>query len=229
MGDQLPYAGPAVDDQSPYPMPPADGQPPYGVPPVEGQPPYGVPPVDGQSYVAPPLDGQPPYAADPVDGRPPYAAGPVDGQPPYAAGPVDGRPAAGQFGNVAGQPGNVGRPAGNGDSEAPAAAVRAYVWTGGRTRSHYNFEVETLVTAAEQAGAAGDVTQPEQAVLELCREPVSVAEVAALLAMPLGVTKVLLGDMADRGLIVVHGTTSGADDALATGLMERVLTGLRRL
>ncbi|KIF78929.1 hypothetical protein QR77_17855 [Streptomyces sp. 150FB] len=113
------------------------------------------------------------------------------------------------------------------EGEAPAASVRAYVWTGGRTRSRHHFEIETLVTAAEPSSNAD--TQPHRAVLGLCQEPRSVAEVAALLAMPLGVAMVLLGDMADQGLIVVHGTANDEDGAASPTLMERVLIGLRQL
>lgn len=118
---------------------------------------------------------------------------------------------------------------GNAEPGAPAAFVRAYAWTGGRTRSHHHFEVETLVTSADRSGLPGAATQWERAVLDLCREPRSVAEVAALVAVPLGVAKVLLGDMADRGMIVVHEAATDADDAPTQALMERVLIGLRRL
>jgi hypothetical protein len=116
---------------------------------------------------------------------------------------------------------------GNTEGEAPASSVRAYVWTGGRTKSLHHFEIETLVTAAEPSGAA--VTQPHRAVLELCREPKSVAEVAALLAIPLGVAMVLLGDMAERGMIVVHGAATDDGGAPSPTLMERVLIGLRQI
>jgi hypothetical protein len=126
---------------------------------------------------------------------------------------VDGQPTAWEAGN-----------AGRG---APASSVRAYVWTGGRTRPTHHFEVETLVTAAEPDSSAD--TQPHHTVLELCREPRSVAEVAALLEMPLGVAVVLLGDMADRGMIVVHRAATGDGGAPSPTLMERVLTGLRHL
>jgi hypothetical protein len=58
---------------------------------------------------------------------------------------------------------------GNAEPGAPAASVRAYVWTGGRTRSHHHFEIETLVSAAEPSYST--VTQPYGTVLGLCREP----------------------------------------------------------
>ncbi|MBT2413969.1 DUF742 domain-containing protein [Streptomyces sp. ISL-12] len=118
---------------------------------------------------------------------------------------------------------------GDGEPGAPASFVRAYAWTGGRTRSHHHFEVETLVTATDPTGAPVAATQWDHAVLDLCREPRSVAEVAALVAVPLGVAKVLLGDLADRGLIVVHEAATDFGDVPTHALMERVLIGLRQL
>ncbi|GLZ28768.1 hypothetical protein Lesp02_09580 [Lentzea sp. NBRC 105346] len=114
----------------------------------------------------------------------------------------------------------------------PAASiVRAYAYTGGRTRSNVNLEIETLVSANDQAHQSAGMLQAEhQQIIELCRAPRSVAEVAALMRIPLGVAKVLLGDLAERGLVDVHLTaTSAGGDMPDLGLMERVLSGLRRL
>lgn len=44
-----------------------------------------------------------------------------------------------------------------------------------------------------------------------CRRPVSVAEVAATLSIPLGVARVLLSDMAELGLLHIHGTERTAE------------------
>ncbi|MFI1161982.1 DUF742 domain-containing protein [Streptomyces sioyaensis] len=111
-----------------------------------------------------------------------------------------------------------------------ASIVRAYTWTGGRTRSNHHFEIETLVTATELGYRSTAIAQTEyRAVIGLCGQPVSVAEVAALLSLPLGVAKVLLGDMAERGLIAVHQTATTNGTTPDCALMERVLSGLRRL
>ncbi|ANZ39264.1 hypothetical protein BBK82_27595 [Lentzea guizhouensis] len=111
-----------------------------------------------------------------------------------------------------------------------ASIVRAYAWTGGRTRSNIDLEIETLVSASDQSRQSAGILQAEhQHVVELCRSPRSVAEVAALMRLPLGVAKVLLGDMAERGLVDVHQTVSAGGDTPDLGLMERVLSGLRRL
>ncbi|QFZ22025.1 DUF742 domain-containing protein [Saccharothrix syringae] len=110
--------------------------------------------------------------------------------------------------------------------EEAASIVRAYSWTGGRTTSAYQLEIETLVSAVDW-DYPGAMKAEYHEVINLVGRPRSVAEVAALLRLPLGVAKVLLGDMAERGLIDVHDTAS--TDQPDLGLMERVLAGLRRL
>ena len=112
--------------------------------------------------------------------------------------------------------------------ESSASIVRAYAWTGGRTTSEVHLEIETLVSVNERSATA--VRPEHQEVLALCSSPRSVAEVAALRGLPLGVTKVLLGDLASHGLIDVHRTASSyGSDRPDGALLERVLTGLRRL
>jgi hypothetical protein len=106
--------------------------------------------------------------------------------------------------------------------------VRPYTWTGGRTTSGQQLAMEALVSATGQPAEPG--AGPEHdTILRLCTVPRSVAEVAALLSVPLGVARVVLGDMAEAGSIVVHrtaGTAAGTPDLV---LMQRVLTCLQRL
>lgn len=109
--------------------------------------------------------------------------------------------------------------------------VRPYVWTGGRTDTTLDFALETLVSA-RKAAESGDIEKmrdEHRKVLELCDEPRSVSEIAALLAVPLGVAKTLLGAMAEEDMLVVHSnnTSEGVGPDLA--LMERVLRGLKNL
>jgi hypothetical protein len=90
--------------------------------------------------------------------------------------------------------------------------------------------VETLVsTSGHRPDMAVLSSEEYRAVAELCRAPRSVAEVAALLSLPLGVARVLLADMADIGLVVVHRSANSSGDRPDMTLMERVLSGLRRL
>ncbi|MGW2645484.1 DUF742 domain-containing protein [Streptomyces sp. NPDC001393] len=122
------------------------------------------------------------------------------------------------------------------------ARVRPYSLTGGRTRFGHVLLVETFVAALEApqerreltngalAGSPGRVMPEMQAIVELCRRMRTVAEIAALLKMPLGVVRVLLSDLADQGKIRVYGTGTGHGTGRPDrALLERVLSGLRRL
>jgi hypothetical protein len=73
-------------------------------------------------------------------------------------------------------------------------------------------------------------THHRRMIVDLCAHPRSVAEIAALLAVPLGVARVLLGDLAGAGAVVVHPTAgSVGDGAPDLEFMRRVLVGLRNL
>lgn len=109
--------------------------------------------------------------------------------------------------------------------------VRPYAWTGGRTSSHHDLRLETLVSLEEDgvAIAMRESTAEQRSIVEVCAtRPRSVAEVSALLTVPLGVARVVLGDLISMGVVAVH------DNAAAPGgpdlaLLERVLAGLRHL
>ncbi len=113
---------------------------------------------------------------------------------------------------------------------AGASAVRPYAWTQGRTKSGLDLAIETLVSTNQRGrDEVGNLKVEHRAVAELCEQTRSVAEVAALMSLPLGVARVLLGDMAGIGIVTVHQTASSAGDMPDLALMERVLSGLRRL
>lgn len=112
---------------------------------------------------------------------------------------------------------------------ASPANVRSYTWTGGRTRSNDQLEMETLVSTGASYHPEATLRMEHRSIAELCRQPRSVAEVAALLSVPIGVARVLLADMGELGLINVHHTTTESGSAPHLMLMERVLSGLRRL
>ncbi|MGH3977998.1 MAG: DUF742 domain-containing protein [Pseudonocardiaceae bacterium] len=117
-----------------------------------------------------------------------------------------------------------------GEPEDAPSVVRPYAWTRGRTRPAYDLGVETLVSTSDYGRDVAALTSVEHcAVADLCRGPRSVAEVAGLLSLPLGVARVLLGDMADNGLVAVHRTATSSGDVPDIALMERVLSGLHRL
>ena len=119
------------------------------------------------------------------------------------------------------------------DGEESAAAdgfrVRPYVLTGGRTRATRELPIESLVSIGISGGLPGRprgpvVTLEQRQVVDLCAQPRSIAEVAALVRVPLGVARVLVADLADTGAVTVHATVPADVD-----LMRRVLIGLHRL
>ncbi|KIQ63180.1 hypothetical protein TR51_30970 [Kitasatospora griseola] len=108
--------------------------------------------------------------------------------------------------------------------------VRPYVITGGRSRAGRNvLEFESLVRTVP--GAAVDRTalnREQQAILGLCRELLSIAEVAAHLGLPISVLKVLVGDLLDLGAVQVLPPVRQAEQ-VPLALLEEVLVGLRQL
>lgn len=108
--------------------------------------------------------------------------------------------------------------------------VRPYTRTGGRTRSDYDLAIEALVSTSERGKAPDAAVLPEhRSICGLCLDTRSVAEVAAHLRLPLGVARVLIGDMAGMGLVLIHQSGMVVGDRPSIEFMERVLSGLRRL
>ena len=110
-----------------------------------------------------------------------------------------------------------------------SSLVRPYAVTGGRTKPRYQLQIEAMVAASHYEARDLSVLSPEcQAILTFCRDWRSVAEVSAVLHMPLGVARVLIADMAMDGLVRVH-QIDHAQGRPDINLLERVLSGLRKL
>ncbi|WP_263654832.1 DUF742 domain-containing protein [Nonomuraea aurantiaca] len=103
-----------------------------------------------------------------------------------------------------------------------------YAVTGGRTAPRGALAMEALVSSSTSMRLGMAYTREYRAISELCRQIRSVAEVSALLRIPLGVARVLIADMEAEGLVRVYQPQleAGIPDK---GLLERVLSGLRRL
>ena len=116
-----------------------------------------------------------------------------------------------------------------GRQEESSALVRPYAVTGGRTKPRYQLQIEAMVAASHYEARDLSVLSPEcQAILGFCRDWRSVAEISAVLRMPLGVARVLIADMAMEGLVRVH-QIDHAQGRPDVNLLERVLSGLRKL
>lgn len=109
---------------------------------------------------------------------------------------------------------------------APArdsALVRPYARTGGRTAARHDLRLETLLSTDEDRFYRANNDQAS--MMRLCLQPRSVAEISALMKIPLGVTRVLLSDLITLDLVAVH----EPGDKPNMALLERVLNGLRKL
>jgi hypothetical protein len=115
------------------------------------------------------------------------------------------------------------------DDDRSGLRVRPYAITGGRTRSRTEVQIETIVVrTAKGEGALGTAGFEKATILRLCETPLSVAEISAHLHLPLGVARVLVGDMTDEGLVDFNRSQAGGDRP-SLRLLERVFDGLQAL
>jgi hypothetical protein len=121
------------------------------------------------------------------------------------------------------------RDAGDGVAGEPATSarlVRAYTITRGRTHAAVDLPMEATLRVLPRHPDA-PLTPSAWQVLDICDRR-SVAEVSALVAMPIGVVRVLLGDLVEQCLVRVQATIterSSKDERIE--LIERTLRGLR--
>jgi hypothetical protein len=109
---------------------------------------------------------------------------------------------------------------------AGSPRLRPFVLTSGRVSgSDPEIGLETQVTAQSRGGRVPTARlSPElRAIVTLCNEPISVAEISARLRLHLGVVKVLVGDLRAAGYLDVH---SGDIPPNSPELILRVIRGL---
>ncbi|WP_329089202.1 MULTISPECIES: DUF742 domain-containing protein [unclassified Streptosporangium] len=111
--------------------------------------------------------------------------------------------------------------------QEPGPIIRPYTVTRGRTRAagaHFDLMAVVVTVSAPQREL-----QPEYlSILDACRTPIPVVELAARTALAVGVLRVLLGDLRDSGLINVRPPTRPS--ALPReSLLRDLLAGLRTL
>lgn len=114
-----------------------------------------------------------------------------------------------------------------------AANLRPFVLTSGRVQgADPDIGLETQVTARRSgppwpavplAGLAPEL----KAIVALCAEPMSVAEISARLRLHLGVTRILVGDLRSAGHLDVH--SMDVADPHDPETIMRVIRGLRAL
>ncbi|MEU3923157.1 DUF742 domain-containing protein [Streptomyces sp. NPDC029004] len=147
-------------------------------------------------------------------------------------------------GDATGAAGAPGRPGAQGTADSAAGQwydddagplVRPYAMTGGRTKpgpSNVRFDLIALVDIeADAPGPAEEsLLGPEhRALITLCRcETQSVAELAADADLPVGVVRVLLGDLLEAGFVRVSRPVPPAQ-LPDEKILREVIEGLRAL
>jgi len=122
------------------------------------------------------------------------------------------------------------RPPAGSDGPPPpgeqTTALRPFVITSGRVSGpDPNIGMETQVTTSS-AAAPGRLPPEKRAIVTLCVEPMSVAEISARLKMHLGVTRILVGDLRAAGQLDVHVLENDFPDPET---IMRVIRGLRAI
>ena len=106
--------------------------------------------------------------------------------------------------------------------------VRPYAITGGRTRTSTDIPIEAIVYRTPRGEDARSSLALERGqILGLLSTPQSTAEISARLHLPLGVARVVLGDLIDEGYVAMN--TRSASGRPDLRLLERVLDGLQAL
>lgn len=117
---------------------------------------------------------------------------------------------------------------------AAGPIVRSFTATGGRTTRTRRDVAALVVTRATQFSSRAALGPEPLRILELCAQrPLAVAELSAVLGLPLNAIHVLLDDLLDRDLVSIMDTAHTAGRAgsarLERQVLQRVLDGLARL
>jgi hypothetical protein len=114
--------------------------------------------------------------------------------------------------------------------DAAGPVVRPYAVTRGRTRSQgRQLDLVAVVVGAAPSKMDRRWLEPEHLrLLSRCRQPITVADLAADLELPLGVVRVLIGDLRDKGLARVS-TPAPSEFARDEAVLRMVLDELNSL
>ncbi|MEU2897003.1 DUF742 domain-containing protein [Streptomyces sp. NPDC006967] len=106
---------------------------------------------------------------------------------------------------------------------------RLYTVTGGRSRADEPFDLVTLIVS--ESGPVPGMQSEHARILELCRHPTALVEIAAELGLPVMVVRILLGDLLDTGRITARHPRAAPSVAAMpdSALLQEVLHGLRNL
>ena len=100
--------------------------------------------------------------------------------------------------------------------------VRPFMLTGGRTRPlHDGLRIETLLHAAPAALSA-PLRFESQRIVQLCQAPMSIADLAVALRLPVGVVRVIVADLVTNGYVRIEDQLGELPIALIERIRDRV-------
>jgi hypothetical protein len=107
--------------------------------------------------------------------------------------------------------------------------VRPYAVTRGRTRPPGQTVglIDLVVSSGRHSATARGLAPEHWRLLGLCCAPIALADLASEADLPLGVVRVLVGDLQERGLVTVAASTGGSSQD--EQVLRSVLDGLRAL
>ncbi len=109
--------------------------------------------------------------------------------------------------------------------------VRPYALTQGRTRpAGEAFDLVATVTSTRARISDPGGLGPEHfAVLQLAQSPATVVDIASDVDLPLGVVRILLGDLRELGLVTIGAPVPMKAQQVDRDMLREVLHGLRGL
>ncbi|MEV0667390.1 DUF742 domain-containing protein [Actinomadura luteofluorescens] len=115
--------------------------------------------------------------------------------------------------------------------EQAGPVVRPFAVARGRTRQRgAALDLIAVVVTAEVPMPDPWTLGPEdEQILERCLRPRAVVDLAADLQLPVGVVRVLLSDLLDRGLVTVQRPAVPGTGPADRRLLEEMINGLRAL
>lgn len=119
--------------------------------------------------------------------------------------------------------------------ETGGRIVRPYTMTGGRTGAEHGpvIALEALVSSTPTGLRMRRRLRWEYGeIVGICRQETAIIELAALLEVPIGVVRVLVSDLRQRGAVIITDPPSETTDGDTEGykdLLRKVLDGIQSI
>lgn len=107
--------------------------------------------------------------------------------------------------------------------------VRLYARVGSRTPLlRDDLELNAIILRDSDTPEPDGLSADQQAALRLSRRPIALSEIAVHLGLPIGPTRLLLGDLLEAGLIHTRRPAEDNRDS-SPAVLQRLLSGLKSL